>query len=226
MGFLNPSILATTIGFLLATPVLTAPSGDSIVVGFPSVENIVPQEYIDQVHAYYEAKARTESQRYKRALNALQKRVPSDILCDRDDEWIQRTCVSDDNPREYQDDCQREDGEEYERDGECPPDTVCQPDETVTIVDGEEIETFDIICQPATPPRPDIVSTKNRQYGYREVASSSGSQDVAIPILADYGSASVSAEILSKSCTTITEVSLLISTKVKTGVILFSLPAP
>lgn len=217
MGFLNARTLATIIGLLLATPVLTAPSGDGTVEGFYPVENIVPQEYIDQVRAYHEVKARTEWQRNKRALNTLQKRVPDDALCDRGDEWVARNCLSDEGPQLWEDECQTPEGDLYERDGQCPPDTVCMPDEIVRIINGEEVEESDIICQPSTPPRTDIVTTKNKQYGYRPIGIYGGTQIVEIPILADYSSASVSAELLSKSFPTITEVSLLTSTKVQIG---------
>ena len=199
------NLSATLVSLLLAIPVLTAPSGVIISGSSLKTEGIIPREYIDAVLAYYaaknQAKARTDWKDAKRALNELQKRVPADQHCDREDEWLSRTCMTDISLQAYEDECQTADGVEYEADGECPAGTTCRP---VTVVKGrdpdtgEEIIEDDILCEPATPPKQDMISG-NQQYGYREVsASSSETQDVSIPVLVDNASSSVSAEILSK----------------------------
>ena len=204
MVALKLNLSATIIGFLLAIPVLSAPSGD-VSARSPAVEGIIPKEYINQVRAYHEglahAKARAEWKHAKRALSVLQKRVPVNQLCHENDSWLLRECRSDTSPQAYQDECLDQGGNEYTQPGSCPDNTVCVEIQTPHGNDaqtGEPIFTLDILCQPSTPPRQDVVSTK-RQYGYRKYeASSSKTADISIEILVDNSSSTVSADMLSK----------------------------
>ncbi|USP72791.1 hypothetical protein yc1106_00065 [Curvularia clavata] len=196
------NIPAVLVGLLLAIPALAAPAGN-IEENSLKAEDIIPREYIDQVLAYHEAKrqveARAEWRNAKRALHALQKRVPVDNHCEPEDEWVSRRCTSDISAQAYEDECQTPDGDEYTEPGHCPQNTVCQDIEIPNGTDpgtGEEIFIDDILCVPSTPPRQDNISRK-RQYGYRSVtASSSKKQIVSIPVLVDNPTSSVSASIL------------------------------
>ncbi|KAE8823056.1 hypothetical protein PTNB85_10235 [Pyrenophora teres f. teres] len=124
---------AIIIGSLLAIPVLTAPSGDAVGAHAPTIEDIIPREYIE----------------------------------------------------------------------ECPENTVCVqltiPNEVD--VENEEIFIEDIICQPSTPPRQDVRTTR-RQYGYRPYKAA-GKEIVGFPVevLEDNPHAVVSADILSSDRT-------------------------
>jgi hypothetical protein len=198
------NIPAVIISFLLAVPALTAPTAEVDGGRSFAVENIVPREYIDEVLAYYEAQAqakkRDEWKRAKRALHTLQKRLPADQGCDDPSHWVARNCLSDQNPRAYEDECQPPNGEDYEVDGLCPENTVClgitEPNGRDPNT-GEELIIDDIICAPGTPPAVDNISG-GRQFGFRQLGQSSGTQDVAIPVNQNNGSASVSAAIVSE----------------------------
>ncbi|EMT73081.1 hypothetical protein NOF04DRAFT_4202 [Fusarium oxysporum II5] len=150
-------VLAGVAAFLAianASPAEVVPSDES---------HPIPQEFIDGVLAYF--KAHPLNGTAKRDMgNALHKRVPGEHGCDHDDHWVSRMCLSDVGPREYEDECQDEDGEEYQADGICPELTYCSE----VIERGHEHQIHDIICMPATPPREDNIGTKG-QYGYRTV---------------------------------------------------------
>ncbi|EXK23481.1 hypothetical protein FOMG_19741 [Fusarium oxysporum f. sp. melonis 26406] len=136
-------VLAGVAAFLAianASPAEVVPSDES---------DLIPQEFIDGVLAYFQAHP-----------------FQPTTGCDHADHWVRRSCLSDEGPREYQDECvdTDEDGEEYEVDGICPEFTYCSE----VVEEGHEHETQDIICVPATPPREDNIGTKG-QYGYRKV---------------------------------------------------------
>ncbi|EXA30372.1 hypothetical protein FOVG_18243 [Fusarium oxysporum f. sp. pisi HDV247] len=126
----------------------------------PSVESdSIPQEFIDGVLAYF--KAHPVNGTSKRDVgNALHKRVPADHGCDHADHWVERYCLSNVGPREFEDECY-DHGDVYNADGICPEHTYCS--EVI-----EEGHAHDIICVAATPPREDNIGTKG-QYGYRTV---------------------------------------------------------
>ena len=93
-----------------------------------------------------------------------------------------------------------DEGDEYFQPGSCPENTVCVEIETPNGTDpgsGEDIFAMDILCQPSTPPRQDVISG-NQQYGYRQYESSGSESDISIDILVDNTSATVSADMLSK----------------------------
>ena len=172
-----------------------------------NAEDIVPQEYIDKMLAYYEAekhvKARADWRNAKRALHELQKRVPTNSLCDEDDIWVSQLCTSDISAQAYEDECQTPDGDEYTEPGHCDPNTTCQNLDTSKGTDpatGEEIIEEDVLCVPSTPTKQDVVD-RTRQYGIRRVtADTSKTQVISIPVLVDNTSAGVSARIISKHC--------------------------
>ena len=198
------NISAVLVSFLLVVPALAAPSGAVDAGKALAVEDLIPRDYINEVIAYHEAKAqamkRAEYTHAKRALHTLQKRLPVDQHCEQPGHWVARNCLANENPRAYEDECQRPDGTDYEVDGECPENTVCQG---IVIPNGrdprtgEEMIIDDIICAPGTPPRQDNTE-RGRQYGYRSVAGSSKTQNTAIPVTQDNASASVSAVLLSE----------------------------
>jgi hypothetical protein len=100
---------------------LAAPSGYRVEARSLTNEDIVPIEYINEVHAYHEAlsnakiqaKARSEWKKAKRVLSTLNKRVAVDSHCAHGDLWISRQCMSDVSPTAYEDECENEDGEDY-----------------------------------------------------------------------------------------------------------------
>ncbi|CAE7220443.1 hypothetical protein PTT_08563 [Pyrenophora teres f. teres 0-1] len=186
---------------------MIALNGDAVGAHAPTIEDIIPREYIEEVRAYHEelaqVKARAEWQHTKRALSALEKRQPAQNTCHEGETWIQRECRSDVSPRAWQDECEPPDAFAINRPGECPENTVFVQ---LTIpngvdVENEEIFIEDIICQPSTPPRQDVRTTR-RQYGYRPYKAA-GKEIVGFPVevLEDNPHAVVSADILSSDRT-------------------------
>ncbi|KAF7569052.1 hypothetical protein PtrM4_114670 [Pyrenophora tritici-repentis] len=208
MVALKLDIPALIIGSLLAIPVLSAPTAN--VVGHaPTVEDIIPREYIEEVRAYHEElaqiKKRAEWNHAKRALSALEKRQPAQNTCLKGETWIQRECRSDVSPRAWQDECEPANGEGFGvfRPGECPENTVCVQLSIPNGVDpgGEESFIEDILCQPSTPPRQGVRTAK-RQYGYRNYkAKDKNVVAIGIEVLEDNTEASVSANVLSSDRT-------------------------
>jgi hypothetical protein len=62
--------------------------------------------------------------------------------------------MDDISPQAYEDECQTDDGGEYEVDGACPENIVCENVNTYTGTDpatGEELFDLDVLCVPSTP---------------------------------------------------------------------------
>ena len=209
MVSLKFNTLATIIGFLLAIPVLSTSTRDSDGATYPTVRDIIPEEYIKQVHAYHEAlakrKEQTEWQNAKRTLSVLQKRIPADQHCPEGWRWLQRDCAPDNGERAYQDLCQDVHGDLHDVNEECPHDTMCVDDRVDTgrvDDDDDPIYSHDIACWPKTPKSQDMVTTRRKryksQYGYRFFTGSSSTQDISIPVYIENPRAVVSGELVSK----------------------------
>ncbi|KAI9154669.1 hypothetical protein HJFPF1_07226 [Paramyrothecium foliicola] len=157
----------------------------------------VPEEFVNEVLAYFQARSvGVTPKRNVLMANGVEKRVPADHGCQDGSHWIERTCMTDVGPRDYEDECQDADGDIYRVEGECPEFTSCE--EVIVNVAGGGTED-DIICVPSTPPKQDNVSTKG-QYGYRNIQAGSASNtqiDEAITLLENVAGASTSGHVRS-----------------------------
>ncbi|KAL5583825.1 hypothetical protein FOVSG1_015176 [Fusarium oxysporum f. sp. vasinfectum] len=197
LPFYQPvTMVNITLKLLVGAAAFLAIANASPAEVIPSDESdSIPQEFIDEVLAYFKAHPVTGTSK-RDVGNALHKRVPADHGCDHADHWVSRMCLSNVGPRAFEDECQEPDGEEYRVDGTCPELTYCSE----VIEQGHEHVIHDIICVPATPPREDNIGTKG-QYGYRTVqaVSQRGVTELeeSIHLQEDIAGASVSGHVRS-----------------------------